>query len=146
MEVLEKHTGMFAGALGKIKATENRRDLYPDTKKISQQPYRTVPKSSEVLEQSIQTQLDAGIVELALTEWDSSGILAPKRDGTMRFCVDFRRLNAAKTADNYPVPRMEDCIESFRDAKIFSMCRGDTVSCRSRTSVIVHLYVFLVIL
>ena len=39
----------------------------------------------------------------------------------MRFCIDFRRLNAATIPDTYPLPRMDDCIESLSHVKVFSM-------------------------
>ena len=39
----------------------------------------------------------------------------------MRFCIDFHRLNAAMIPETYPLPRMDDCIDSLSHAKIFSM-------------------------
>ena len=47
-------------------------------------------------------------------------LLAPKKDGNLRFCVDFRRLNALTIPDTYPLPRMEDCIDSLRKARLFT--------------------------
>ena len=48
-------------------------------------------------------------------------LLAPKKDGTQRFCIDFRRLNAATVPDAYPLPRMDDCIDSLAGAKVFTL-------------------------
>ena len=39
----------------------------------------------------------------------------------MRFCIDFRRLNAVKIPDTYPLPRMDDCIDSLSHTRVFSM-------------------------
>ena len=47
-------------------------------------------------------------------------LLAPKKDGTLRFCVDFRRLNALTIPDTYPLPQMEDCIDSLGEARLFT--------------------------
>jgi len=43
-----------------------------------------------------------------------------KRDGTLRLCVDYRRLNAITIRNSYPIPRINDLIESFQGAKIFT--------------------------
>jgi len=53
-------------------------------------------------------------------------VLVPKPDGKMRFCVNYRRLNEVRVRDVYPLPRMHDCIDYLRDAKVFS-----TLDCNS---------------
>lgn len=47
-------------------------------------------------------------------------MFAPKKDGTKRFCVDYRRLNALTVRDTYPIPRMDECIDSLGDAKVLT--------------------------
>lgn len=59
-------------------------------------------------------------IEPAKTQWASPVILAPNKDGTLRFCVDYRKLNVGTTSDSYPSPRMDECIESLGDAQAFS--------------------------
>lgn len=58
--------------------------------------------------------------ELAQIEWASPIVLAPKKDGTLRFREGYRELNAVAVRDSYPIPRMEECIDSLRDPTIFS--------------------------
>jgi Reverse transcriptase (RNA-dependent DNA polymerase) len=53
-------------------------------------------------------------------------VLVPKPDGRMRFCIEYRRLNALTVKDSYPLPRMDECIDSLGDATIFS-----TLDCNS---------------
>ncbi len=53
-------------------------------------------------------------------------VIVPKRDGSARFCVDYRKLNASTIRDAYPIPRMDDCIDSLGEAKIFT-----TLDCNS---------------
>jgi hypothetical protein len=70
--------------------------------------------------------LKAEVTEPANSEWASPIVLVAKPDGSTRFCVDHRKLNAITVRDSYPLPRMDECIDSLGDAKIFS-----TLDCNS---------------
>ena len=117
---------MWSGKLGTIAATEHRINLEPGTSPIRSMPYRQGPAIRDIVKTQIETMLDAEVIEPANSEWASPVVLAPKKDGTLRFCVDYRKLNAKTFADAYPLPRMDDCIDSLGDASIFS-----TLDCNS---------------
>lgn len=57
--------------------------------------------------------------ELAQTEWVICTLVARMKDGTLRFCVNYRKLNEVIIWDTYLVPLMDECIESLVDATIF---------------------------
>jgi Reverse transcriptase (RNA-dependent DNA polymerase) len=64
--------------------------------------------------------LRSGVIEPATSEWASPVVLVPKPDGSLRFCIDYRKLNAITVRDTYPIPRMDECIYSLEDAVVFS--------------------------
>jgi Reverse transcriptase (RNA-dependent DNA polymerase) len=66
------------------------------------------------------------VIEPATCEWDSPIVLVPKPDGSLRFCVDYRRLNAITVKDTYQLPRMDECIDSLGEAVV-----STTLDCNS---------------
>ena len=121
MAMLEKYSSVFEGKLGTISATKHRIRLKPGSSPVHMNPYRAGPDKRDRIRKEIEYQLAAGVIEPAQSEWASPVLLAPKKDGTDRFCVDFRRLNAATIPDSYPLPRMDDCIDSLSEAKVFTL-------------------------
>jgi hypothetical protein len=69
---------------------------------------------------------EAGVIESASSEWASPVVLEPKSDGTLRFCVEYRKFNAVTIRENYPLLRMDECFEFLGDAQIFM-----TLDCNS---------------
>ena len=47
-------------------------------------------------------------------------VLVPKPDGSLRFCVDYRKLNEITVKDTYPLPRMDECLDSLGEARYFT--------------------------
>ena len=63
--------------------------------------------------------LRAEVIEPTQSAWGSSVVIVPKQDGSYRFCVDYRRLHAVTIRDVYPLPRMDDYIDSLGEASVF---------------------------
>jgi hypothetical protein len=99
--------------------------MNPGSKPAYSQPYFAGAKAREAESAEIQRMLKAGVVEPATSEWAIPVVLVPKPDGSMRFCIDYR-LNAVTVRDSYPLPRMDECIDSLGDASVFS-----TLDCNS---------------
>ena len=87
---------------------------------IKQPPRRLAPHRREMVEVEVEKMLEAGVVEPSMSPWASPVVLVKKKDGTNRFCVDYRRLNAATVKDAYPLPRVEDCLDTMAGATWFS--------------------------
>lgn len=64
--------------------------------------------------------LEAGVIELCVSERAVSVVFAPKKDLTLIFFIDYRRLNTLTTRDSYPIPSMDECIDSLEYYNMFS--------------------------
>lgn len=126
MEMMRKHAKLGDGTLGTIRATEHHIPLEYGTWPIRSMPYRQGPAMSAKIAGDVQKMLNAGVIEPATSEWASPVVLVPKKDRALRFCVDYRRLNAKTLSDAYPLPRMDDCIDPLGDATVFT-----TLDCNS---------------
>ena len=79
----------------------------------------TPPLVDEVC-QHIQEMLDSGAIRPSKSPWCNAVVLVRKKDGSLRFCIDFRHLNARTKKDTYPLPRMEETMESMVGTRHFS--------------------------
>ena len=80
-------------------------------------PYRLPHAHKETVQQEIDEMLESGIIEPSQSEWSAPIVLVKKKDGTLRLCVDYRRLNSVSKSDAYPMPRIDDLIDQLGKAQ-----------------------------
>ena len=82
--------------------------LTPGTSPISQKPYRMNTVELAELKKQLADMLSKGLIRQSASPWGSPVIFVDKEDGTIRLCVDYRKLNDVTIKNKYPLPKIED--------------------------------------
>ncbi|UYV63284.1 hypothetical protein LAZ67_2003650 [Cordylochernes scorpioides] len=102
----------FFGVKHKIDTSDNR--------PIKQRPYRVSPTERRAIQGEVDKMIKMGVAQPSESPWSSPVVLVKKKDGSWRFCVDYRRLNRITKKDVYPIPRTDDVLDSLTGAKFYS--------------------------
>ena len=112
---LEKHD------MGHTNVTKHKivlKDL--DTPPFKEQFHRIPPPQLDEVREHLKLMLDAGVVPLSNSPWCNAVVLVRKKDGSLHFCIDFRRLNALTVKDSHPLPHICETLESLAGAAHYS--------------------------
>lgn len=91
-----------------------------DATPLKQHAYRVNATKRAVMRDEVDYLLKYGFAKYSYSPWSSPCLLVPKSDGTVRFCTDYRKVNAVTIADCFPLPRMEDCVDNLGTARYVS--------------------------
>ena len=122
VDLLEKNADLFAKndcELGKTHLVTCKIDT-GDHPPIKQNPYRLPYSQRQLVEEHVQKMLEAGVIEPSQSPWASPIVIVDKKDGSKRFCVDYRALNKVAVQNSHPLPRIDDILASLNGAKYFT--------------------------
>ena len=105
--------------LGRNDSVQHRIDT-GDAPPIRQPPRRLPLSKQQDASKAIEDMATEGVIEPSSSPWASPIVLVKKKDGTTRFCVDYRKLNSVTRKDSYPLPRIDDTLEALSGATWFS--------------------------
>lgn len=117
---------LFSAKPGRTSVIEHTTQL-KEHHPFRQQPYRIPQKLVEQLKLEIEVMLHLGVVEPSKSEWCSPVLIVYKKDGTLRICIDFRKLNSVSEFDPYPMQRVDELLErigSSRYITTLDLCKG----------------------
>lgn len=107
------------GKLGQTNITEH--EIRTGSHTPIKIPPRRIPLfKRQLVDQELDKMLEQGTIEPSESPWSAPICLVKKKDGTCRFCIDFRKLNAVTLRDAYPLPRIDDTLDSLSGSMWFS--------------------------
>ena len=108
-----------SNALGCTSAIEHEIHIEND-EPFKERFWHIPPPLLQEVRASLQDMLEAGVIHLSQSPWCNVVILVQKKDGTLCFCVDFQHLNARMKKDSYPLPQIQEALESMAGLAHFS--------------------------
>ena len=104
------------GRTSLVKHVINTGDHPPVRQPVRRTPFALRNKVDEM----VQEMLTQGVIQPSQSPWASPIVLVKKKDGGIRFCVDYRQLNRVTKLDVFPLPRIDDTLDLLSGAKYFT--------------------------
>ena len=98
-----------------------------NSRPIKQSPRRPPIAARKAEDAILDEILATGVIEPSNSSWASPVCLVKKKDGTFRFCINYRRVNAMSKKDAYPIPDIQDALDNLRGSRYFATI--DLLSC-----------------
>jgi len=99
---------------------DHRIHLLPNTPPVAVRPYRYAQMLKDEIEAQCQAMQKQGIIRASTSAFSSPVLLVRKRDGSWRFCVDYRALNSKTVRDKFPIPVVEELLDELKYAMFFT--------------------------
>ena len=120
--VLDSFTDVFAEPKGlpPHRRYDHAITLVENAQPANSRPYRYSPLQKDEIERQVQEMLESGVIEHSMSPYAAPVLLVKKKDGTWRFCVDYRRLNDATVKNKFPLPIVDELLDELAGAAFFS--------------------------
>ena len=118
--------------MGHTKAAKHKIVLKdPDTPPSKERFCQIPPPQLDEVHAHLKMMLDAGVIQPSNSPWCNAVVLVRKKDGSLCFCINFRKLNSLTVKDSYPLPRICETLESLAGAAHYSTFDMNSGFCRS---------------
>ncbi|XP_038906147.1 DNA-binding protein SMUBP-2 isoform X1 [Benincasa hispida] len=120
-EILERYQAVFSSVEGlpPMRHHEHHIELKPGAGLVKVRPYRYPQFQKDEIEKLVEEMLTAGIIQPSVSPFSSPVLLLKKKDGSWRFCVDYKALNQVTVPENFPIPMVEELLDELAGARVF---------------------------
>ena len=123
LELIQEFSDVFPdeipAGLPPIRGIEHQIDLIPGAALPNRPAYRCNPEEAKELQRQVRALLEQGYVRESMRPCSVPALLLPKKDGSMRMCVDSQAINKITIKYRYPIPRLDDLLDELNGTKIF---------------------------
>lgn len=126
LDLCTKYRSVFSLSpreLGKCTLGEAEFPLEPGTRPVDRAPYRANPRVQETIDKCVNQMEKDGIIEQRPSPWGSAVTIVAKKDGTPRFCVDYRStINKSLIKKSWPMPQVQAHLDTVGGARYITVC------------------------
>lgn len=119
LDTLLSFSDVFEESLGHTDVMQHKIDT-GDARPIRQYPRRLPYAYRDETRKQVAEMLDQGVIQPSHSPWASPIVLVKKKDGSFRFCIDYRKLNEVTRKDAHPLPRVDDLLDALHGSQMFS--------------------------
>ena len=121
-DLLTQYKDLFAKTMADLRQTDIGEHVIitENVPPIKRSAYRAAPKENEFIKSEIDEMLQQGLVQPSKSPWSFPVVIVKKKNGKLRFCVNYKPLNDITKKDNYPLPRIDEIFDSLNEAQWFT--------------------------
>lgn len=121
-DLLDEFADVFAAPKGlpPHRQYDHAVTLVDGARPTNTRPYRYSPAQKDEIKKQVREMLDSGVITHIVSPYAAPVLLVKKKDGTWRFCVDYRQLNDSTIKNKFPLPIVDELLDELAGAAYFS--------------------------
>lgn len=121
-QLIQQHNNLFQEptSLPSHRTFDHHIPLLPGATPVNVKVYRYAPHQNNEIEKQVQEMLRKGLIQESTSPFASPVLLVRKKDGSWRFCVDYRGLNNLTVKNKYPMPIVDELLDELAGSQWFT--------------------------
>ncbi|GES88975.1 retroviral-like aspartic protease 1 [Rhizophagus clarus] len=119
IKILDKNKNLFVRSIEELQQTHLREHIIitENVHPIKKNAYKAASKENEFIEKEIHEMLKQDLIQPSSSPWSFPVVIVKKKNSQLRFCVNYKPLNDVTKKDNYPLPRIDEILDSLNGAQ-----------------------------